>query len=269
MIRQQRWESCTWKSAEFGVMADSDIRFLHVVCYKWGTVYPADEVNILKAMVDRNLTVPHAFHCITDDPSGLSSDIVVHGLPELPGFYKKIYAYSDDFLGLKGQTIAVLDIDLVILGNIDFLAQEPGRKFMVARDARDDARTHTAVFRLEVGSHSEVWEAYVKDPEGAELILPHRQDRDQVWAEAFVRDIGYFPREKIVSFKYDCRSESARIFGKVGAKFGLTTAHFGNAEPPSGAAIVSFHGQPLPRDVRDSRFLHYRRAPFVQQCWRA
>jgi hypothetical protein len=51
---------------------------LHIICYKWGPLYGPEYVNRVAAMVRRNLGVPHRFHCITDNPEGLSPEIEIH-----------------------------------------------------------------------------------------------------------------------------------------------------------------------------------------------
>ncbi len=38
-----------------------------VLCMKWGRRYGSNYVNTLYSMVQRNLTVPHRFICLTDD----------------------------------------------------------------------------------------------------------------------------------------------------------------------------------------------------------
>lgn len=247
----------------------SKIPFLHIACFKWGTSYPSQEVNILKAMVDRNLSVPHEFHCITDDRKGLDEDIIIHDLPtgEVAGFNKKLFAYSNDFLGLNGEFVVLMDIDLVVVGSLDFLADDPEKDFLVVEDFGKPGLTHTAVFRIKVGSCNHVWENYIRDPVEADNICPERADRDQFWLEYQIEKLDFFPKNKIVSFKYHCNPEAPRLFGKTGARLGLTLSHFGEAHPPKDAAIVSFHGVPLPRDVVDKRYLHYRRAPFVREHW--
>lgn len=47
----------------------------NVVCMKWGTVYGPEYVNILHHMVQRNLTGPYRFICLTDNPAGLEEGI--------------------------------------------------------------------------------------------------------------------------------------------------------------------------------------------------
>lgn len=246
---------------------------LHIICYKWGTLYPAEEVNILRAMVARNLTVPHEFHCITDDASGLDEGIIAHPLPEFgfSGNWRKLHTFSDNFLGLNGEYVVSLDIDLVIIDNIDFLAERPECDFIIARHGwSKTVRAHGAVYRIKVGSNVRVWEDFIPDPERSitENQYRDRMTGEQNWLERKFEHFDFFPAGKIVSFKHDCGARSWKLFGSRGATLGITTAHFGVARAPEGAAIVSFHGTPLPRDVMHSRHRHNKRAPFVAEHWR-
>lgn len=249
------------------------IPFLHVMCYKWGTLYPSEEVNILRAMVARNLTVPHEFHCITDDPTGLDEGISVHPLPshDLQGNWRKLHTFSDNFLGLNGQYVVSLDIDIVIVGNIDFLAERPECDFIIARQSwSKNVRGHGAVYRVKVGTHTQLWDRFVADSRTA--IATHHGSTmlagEQNWLERNLETMEHFPAGKIVSYKYHCNARAHKLLGSFGARLGLTTAHFGVARLPEGAAIVSFQTRPLPREVRSSRYMHWKRAPFVLEHWR-
>lgn len=248
------------------------VGFLHVMCYKWGTAYPSEEVNILRAMVRRNLSVPHRFYCLTDDPEGLDDDIEVLPIDHMhiPGNDRKLKTFSSDFLGVPGEYVVSLDIDIVITDSIDFLADRPEKDFLIADHYwSGQAIGHGAVYRLKVGSMAHVWERYIADPQGEAMKLRGEPPPigEQRWLANTVPEMEFFPREKIVSFKRNCDARSFKILGSFGARLGLTTAHFGSARLPKGAAIVSFHGKPLPRDVRDGRYLQWKKARFVAEHW--
>lgn len=250
------------------------IDLLHVCCYKWGGYYSSEDVNVLRAMVGRNLSVPHNFYCITDDPAGLDGDIIVRPLLDagIPDNGRKLRTFSRDFLGLEGQYVVSLDIDLVIVDSIDFLADLPEKDFVIARHrhiARGGVRGHGAVYRLKVGTRDFVWEMLAADPGSAAAKFPGSiaAISEQRWLDSQLEEMDFFPEGKIVSFSHDCNARGFQLFGRRGARLGLTTAHFGVASPPEGAAIISFHGPTLPRHVRDGRHGRWRRAPFVAEYW--
>ncbi len=251
-----------------------DIKQLHLICYKWGTLYGPDYVNRLFSMVGRHLSAPFTFHCITDDPTGLAEEIIVHPLPDLgiEGIWRKLMTFQDDFLGLKGEYVVSLDLDIVIVDSIDFLLKQPEIDFYIGRNwARKEgsARASGSVYRLKVGSHAFVWDRFYADRQGA-VDRFHGKNRligEQNWLDANVPDFDFFPEGRVVSFKRHCKARGHYILGPIGERFGWTTAAWGKAEVPSGASIVSFHGDPLPPDVEDSHFGRWRQAPFVSKHW--
>ena len=224
-------------------------------------------------MVSRHLTIPHEFHCITDDPAGLDPEMSVHTLEDfgIPGNCRKIQTYSKDFLGLEGQYLVNLDIDIVVLDSLDFLAQHPEKDFIIARNWGPTGPGHTAVFRLKVGSLRQVWDNFISDPENSARQCNVRPGAfsDQRWLAEMDVAMEFFPDGKVVSFKHDCNARSTRLFGDTGERLGLTTAYFGRAHPPKGAAIISFHGRPLPRDVVGKSYKRWKRADFIKNHWHA
>lgn len=256
------------------------IPFLHIVCYKWGTGYSAGEVNILRAMVQRHLTVPHVFHCITDDASGLAEDIKVHDLPRnLPGNGPKIFSFSDGFLGLGPEDYIVsLDVDLVIVGSLDFLAEQPQEDFIITRhpNRRGDYVLHGAVYRLRAGSHRHIWDRFIANPYGNASRFPGVNGNsfsEQLWLEDQIdpEDWRFFPDGKIILFRTDCRAKEParhinRIIGHVGLS--IPSAGWGKARlPGAGEAIVSFAGQTKPHNVLSRPHNRLRHAPFVAEHW--
>ena len=206
---------------------DDKVSFLNVVCFKWGDPYPAEEVNIMRAMFGRYLTVPHVFHCVTDDPEGLDEGIIVHDLPEtgVTDVRQKLFAFSDNFLGLNGQYAVFVDIDMVIVDNLDFLADDPGKDLIIVRNWISDEwrekryRGNSTLYRLKIGSHTEVWERFAAD-------LSQFPGADQDWVSQAVDDLDYFPEKKVVSFKYHCGARSLKLLGSFGTRLGMTTAAF-------------------------------------------
>ena len=250
------------------------IEHLHIICYNWGTKYGPTYVDTLRAMVARHLSIPHTFHCITDDPAKLDSRVVVHELPNngVDGIWRKLMTFQDNFLDLEGQFVVSLDLDVVIVDSLDFLAERPDVDFWIARNwarRKDSARASGSAYRLKVGSNAFIWERFYADVEEA-VDSFHGKNRDigeQNWLDGNIDEFTYFPEGKVCSFKRHCNAKGRHFLGEIGASIGLTTAAFGVAQPPAEAAIVSFHGDPLPPDVAMQRHGRWRRSPFVAEHW--
>lgn len=249
---------------------DARLDHLHVLCYRWGTRYGVAYANTLRAMVARHLSVSHTFHCMTDDPTGLDPRIEAHLLPDDQpgGNWNKLMTFQRDFLGLAGEHVVCLDLDLVIVDSIDFLAGQTTEDFLIGRNWAPRIRGNSSVYRVKVGAKADVWERFVADPE-AVISRFHGKTRlggDQRWMNHAIETYRFFPDGRIVSFKRHCRAKALAC--RLPGGLTLSTARFGVAVPPPGAAIVAFHGSPLPPDVATGTHGRWRRAPFVQEHWR-
>ena len=97
----------------------------YIICMKWGTKYGAEYVNRLYNMVNRHLTLPFQMVCLTDDSTGIDTNVKCYPIPELnlpsnipERGWKKLTTFSPELYDLKG-TALFLDIDIVIVDNID------------------------------------------------------------------------------------------------------------------------------------------------------
>lgn len=241
---------------------------LHVHAFKWGDMYSADDVNRLCAMFARHLSLPHVFHCSTDAPAGLRSDIVVHPLPSYDfcswdiGNGRKTAVFGRNFIGLEGELLVQTDIDMVLVGNVDFLADRPDEDFLIGR-GRNQAhatRGHAAIVRLRIGTMPHVWERLVADPAHAVAVAQHHRSppghiSEQRWLDGAIPDMRFFEDGRIVYFRQDCNAHADH------------DSPTGIAAPPDGARIVSFAGKMKPQHVMDGSSGNWRHAPFVRDHW--
>ena len=82
----------------------------NVICLKWGDKYGPEYVNNLYAMVERHLTVPHRFVCLTDDTAGVNPKVECKELLDsnLEGWWNKLSMFKEEIHDLKG-TVLFLD----------------------------------------------------------------------------------------------------------------------------------------------------------------
>lgn len=263
-------------------MTPATLDHLDIVTFKWGTLYSADDVNRLRGMVERHLPVSPTFHCVTDDPTGLDPRVVVHDLDEVAaapwdlGTSRKLSVFQSDFLGLHGRHLAVIDIDMVVVGSLDFLLDRPDADFIAGRGRNQHAgtRAHAALYRIRVGARPQVWAELLADPNDAIASCQHHRGRpghvsEQRWMDRTITEMAFFPDGYVVYFRQDCGARGRPVLGSVGRRMGLTTARWGTAFVPDGARVVSFAGQAQPRLVQDRSYGIWRRAPFVREHWRA
>ena len=138
----------------------------HVVCVKWGIKYPSKYANVLNSMVKRHTTVPYQFHCFTDDPNGLDTDINVIKLPSDPyikSWWSKLWMFAPE-MPIKGN-ILYFDLDVVIFDNIDPLFSHNG-KFNIIRDfnrcrIKDWKLSNSSCMRWQAGTMHYLWDDFI------------------------------------------------------------------------------------------------------------
>lgn len=90
--------------------------------------YTADDVRMAVSMAARNLTVPHEFVCLTDKPAAFKNDKHIRAVPLdmrtfVPGTrFVKLMTYAPEAAETIGEYLMVLDLDLVVTRNLDYIA---------------------------------------------------------------------------------------------------------------------------------------------------
>lgn len=93
---------------------------VNVVCVKWGAKYGPEYVNRLYRMVQKNLSYPFRFYCLTEDRSGINPEVtcVPFDDSDLEIYWNKINIFRE---GLFTGQCLYFDLDTVIQKNIDQL----------------------------------------------------------------------------------------------------------------------------------------------------
>lgn len=226
-------------------MKDDNQRW--VVCLKHGSKYGADYVNRLYNMVKRHSTCSVGVACLTEDPSGINSDVKILPLPSatnLQGWWYKPYVFSGSF-PLNG-TLLFIDLDVVIIKNIDHFWSYQPDKFCIIRDfTRSMAPTwqkyNSSIFRLESRSLPHVWTNLNES-------IMKRMHGDQDWIFDQVKEnVEFWPDEWCQSYKWEIRS----IKEIVGQGRNRVFHSIRNPEIDPKTSILVFHGDPKPDQVKD------------------
>jgi len=241
---------------------------LKVICLKWGGKYPASDVNQLYSMVKKNLGVPFAFYCITEDAEGLLEGIKVLPLYDgsLTGWWHKLSIFRKDFYGLSG-TALFLDLDIVITAKIDelFLFQ-PGRTCSIEDKGGSKWNViNSSVVRYEIGKLDYVWQGFLYN----QKWIMDNMHGDQDWLGLVVPSVEVYPAGWVVSYKKDCNSRGWKVLGNLGEwlmKKGYLKP-LGEATLPKKTKIVIFHGKPDPIDVVNKPYKIWKKAPWIQKYW--
>lgn len=248
-IKQQRRLEKEVKNVATSVPTSSEY---NILCLKHGTKYSSEYVNRLYNMVTRNCTLNPTFFCITDDPTGLNSDIITIPTPKgLEGWWCKPYIFSAD-LPIKG-TVLYLDLDVVIANNIDKLFKYQPNNWCTIRDFTRKQRPNwqkynSSVIKFKAGELDFVWQNFNRDPDTIQRKFFGDQD--------YLYDITHtklpatlYPDNWILSWKWEVRK--SKEFAPGGRKGARKLRHIENVVPIEECCVCVFHGDPNPEICED------------------
>lgn len=185
-----------------------------------GDKYHPGYVYALKEAVERHLSVPHEFKCITT----LSLPGIHAVAPVAPywGWWSKLNLFAP---GVASGPSLYFDLDVVITGKLDYLADFTTGDFAApanwARSGHGGIQSSVMAWR---GNWSAPFE-YIA-PQWPAVTERLWGDQELLWemlGDRWIRIPG------IYSYKYHCQ-----------------------AERPGDMAVCVFHGEPKPLDVRDA-----------------
>ena len=206
-----------------------------IICVlKSGGIYDATWVEKLKKGVERNLTVPHRFACISDIDVPCERIYLKH---DWPGWWAKISLFEPGVI--DGPTL-YLDLDTVITGNINEFTFFP-YNFAMLENFNDKDIVGSGVMWFKDKAPDGVYERFIENPQ---RIMDHYQNvkhgsyrGDQAWIwDCLDRHVDKLSSPALRSYKKHCRN-------------GL----------PEGTSIVCYHGRPRPSEVN---------AAWMDEHWR-
>lgn len=218
---------------------------VNVVCLKWGTLYDARYVNILRHMVARNLKRPFRFICFTEDAAGLEEGIEVFPLPEFPepdweyarfcSAWRKLALFRAGLADMQGKVL-FLDLDVVITGELDVFFDYSPHLAMIENWYQPGRQVGQAsVMCFEAGEPQALLDRYLDNP--TSVLERYRTEQAYISGELGASGCVFFPEHWCVSFKKHCMPG------------GLARWRYTDNAPPESARIVVFHGRPNPPDA--------------------
>ena len=202
-----------------------------IVCLKYGTKYSSDYVNKLYQMVLRHCNYDYKFVCLTDNPTGLNSNIhtiLLNTYDDIQGWWYKTFLFDPSY-GLEGS-ILFIDLDVVIFSNIDkFFNYEPDN-FCISRGFRKDNRNgmNSSCFRFNAGTHKFLYDDFMND----RTNIMKRLQGDQDWIQEKMTDFFFWPDKWLMSYKWDMVDKNKDV------KYDSSTS------------IAVFHGEPKPHELK-------------------
>lgn len=236
---------------------------LAVICVKWGNKFSADYVNKLYNMVSRNLTIPHRFVCLTDNPDDLAAGIETKKLQlNFEYCWTKLELFKDGNFA-EEELCLYLDLDIVITGNIDDLVTfKTDEQFIGLYDwySTRNPFFNSSVMRFYGNSATKIINALIKKLEDGQVRWDREYDKylgsldkvvlwegntrygsDQEWISRLV-----YPKKEL---KRHCFPDP----------WILSYKKHGRERLPRGCKIMVFHGFPKPHETDND---------YVKEHWR-
>jgi len=231
----------------------------NILVLKHGQKYSVDYVNKMYNMVSRHCTYPFKMHCLTEDATGLDSNINHIPLPpslQVNGWWYKPYIYSSE-LPIEG-TILYLDLDMVIVNRIDRLFDYYPGEYCIIRDFTRAMRPgwekyNSSVIKFQKGQLDHVWKKFKS--QHLHIMRRHFGDQDYLYEET--RDQAkIFPDNWVRSWKWEIRRD--KTFKPGATRGNREFAKIEDISAPDDCCIVAFHGDPNPHKCKD---------PYIIKNW--
>jgi hypothetical protein len=225
---------------------------LNVVLWKWDQPsnprkYSADHVNVMCAMLRRNLSIPHRIVCVTDDAKWITEcetaplwsdcfEVPNATGAHLPSCYRRLKLYdraTQKSLGIdKGDRIMGLDLDSLITGDIRELVATQGEYVgWHLMNWRNEMTFNGSLQMFTAGTLQDIW-----------------SDFDPATSPKAARDAGYKGSDQAwLTYKLITRPGAVGLRYPLVSSFPLQNAIQG--EPVPETRIVFFHGSVKPWDA--------------------
>ncbi|MDP4032176.1 MAG: hypothetical protein Q8P60_04855, partial [Pseudorhodobacter sp.] len=163
-----------------------------VMCMKWGTLYPADYVNVLYNACRAHISGEFRFVCLTDDATGFVPGIEALPIPDiglsqaewfLPGIWPKLAIYQPDLHGLRGRCLFI-DLDMMVFAGLEdlfdcasgFVSTDMGPSWEQPPRDGPGKQVATSIFAFDLGAETQILDAFLKDRKAAIASFQNEQD---------------------------------------------------------------------------------------------
>lgn len=212
---------------------------LTIVCWLWkgwNPIYGADDVHRLQRKLQKHMSVPFRFVCITDTPEGLECEtfplwsfpdidqekrrevlrefrvrksesrrIKIDKMSEtpLPDCFKRLRLFDPEINRHFGDYVVSIDLDCEVFGDLWPLF-EGGETFRIARGG-GRAKYCGSMWMLKTGEHEDVWQDFEPD-KIADILQKTEHDNtpivgsDQAWLSLKFDDAPVWADEEGVYF---------------------------------------------------------------------
>ena len=220
-------------------------------CVIHGDKYNWDYVERLYSMLKRNSTYDISFHVFTEKKRKVSPHMIKHVLEDWPGiggpkkawWYKIQLFNSNDF---NGQ-LFYFDLDLIILGNLNWMLRLSNDHFWAVRDfrylwKRDKNSINSSVMVFNTGNYSGLWKKFKSNL--AAIIGQYHGDQDYINVEIPIEKQRFLDTDHIKSYRWQIKDGGMNF---------VTRSYPNKGKDRRGlfenTSIIVFHGTPKPHEI--------------------
>lgn len=227
-------------------------------CLIHGDLYDWTYVDKLYNMLTRNFKRPIRLHVYTEATRVVPDPYIKHPLIEWGikghkrGWWYKMQLFNPEH---HAGPLLYFDLDVVITGKLDWLADQSLRYFWGIRDFKYLQKPHyysinSSVMWWDTRAFSYVWDDF-KVKTLADLIRKYHGDQDYITEVILQEQRRCFNQEKIRSWRWEA-VDGGYNFDRREFK----TPGTGTKIPPN-TSILVFHGDPKPHEIQDPVILQY------------
>ena len=219
---------------------------IHGDAYGWGYV------ERLYNMLRRHITPEIRFHVYTEQARAVPDYMVRHDLePWHITRARRAWWYKMQLFNTEHHAGPLLyfDLDTVIVGNIDWIWQQPLQYFWAVRDFKYLWRpSHTginsSIMWWDTRQYQQVWQAF--KTENLETVMrQYHGDQDYIGKVITQNQRRFLDSNNVASWRWQCQEGGYDFRRRCGRAPGS------NATIPTTASVLVFHGLPKPDKITD------------------
>jgi hypothetical protein len=191
---------------------------LQIVLWKWANPrklhiifdFSAEAVNRLRRQLAEHLSLPHDVVCITDNPSGLDSEIRVLPLwqdgAELGGCWRRLRAFAPDMSEIIGPRFAWIDLDSAIVGPMDDILGRKESLVLYRSNSAEGTPYNGSMLLMDAGARADVWDRFEPETSPAVVKEAGLTGTDQAWISHVLGpdEAVWDASDGVMHFKRDC-----------------------------------------------------------------
>jgi hypothetical protein len=232
-------------------------KMIDCACVIHGSVYEWTYVERLYAMLDRYLQGGCRLHVYTEHDRSVPPQFIKHCLEDWNGVSgpKKSWWYKLQLFNANyfDGNLLYFDLDCIINRDITWITQLDTEKFWCVKDFRylqnpALGTINSSIMWWNVGRFRSVWEHFAAQ-DVMKIVKQYHGDQDWLNIAIDYKQRRYLDDKKIKSYRWQIADGGLEFPRRVTRNPGL------GAVIDSDTAVIVFHGQPKPHQVRDPKIV--------------